>query len=112
MFNTSQIEYEVLRSIDSATFTGSYQALGTPLANPAIIVKLVNNSTVLITISIDGVNDYDVAPAASFFLYDIASDSPGTSSIFRKKGTQFYVKGSAGTGLVYLSVQYVKQITQ
>ena len=67
--------YEPLRSIDSATFTGSYQALGTPLAHPASIVKLVNNSTVLVTVSVDGVNDHDVAPASSFWLYDVTSDN-------------------------------------
>lgn len=112
MFNTSQIEYEVLRSIDSATFTGSYQTLGTPLANPSVLVKMVNNSGALVTISVDGVSDHDILPASSFWLYDIASDSPGTSSIYRKKGTQFYVKGSASTGSVYLVTQYVKQIAQ
>ena len=103
-----QLEYEVLRSRDSATFTGSYQTLGVPLANPATIVKLVNNSTVLVTISVDGVNDHDVAPASSFWLYDYTANSPhDRDTIYRKAGTQYYVKGSAGTGLVYLIVEYI-----
>lgn len=103
--------YEPLRSIDSATFTGSYQALGTPLANPASLVKLVNNSTVLVTVSVDGTTDVDVAPASSFFLYDVTSDSPHESeSVYYEKGRQYYVKGSAGTGSVYLVVQYARQI--
>lgn len=106
-----RLTYETLRSIDSATFTGSYQALGTPLTHPASIVKLVNNSTVLVTVSIDGSTDVDIAPASSFWLYDITSDSPQeTGSIFVEKGRQYYVKGSAGTGSVYLVVQYVTQV--
>lgn len=110
MSYTRKLTYEVLRSIDSATFTGSYQTLGAILANPASIVKLVNNSTVLVTISFDGVNDYDIAPSNSFWLYDVTSDSPPESgSIFVQKGTRYYVKGSAGTGSVYLVVQYVVQ---
>ncbi len=102
--------YETIRSIDSATFTGSYQALGTALAHPASLIKLVNNSTVLVTVSTDGVNDHDVAPSSSFFLYDVTSDTPDESgSIFVEQGRQYSVKGSAGTGLVYLVVQYVAQ---
>lgn len=102
--------YEVLRSRDAATFTGSYQTLGAPLANAASLVKLVNNSTVLVTISVDGVNDHDVAPSSSFWLYDVTSDSPSVSDpIFAEKGRQYYVNGSAGTGSVYLVVQYIPQ---
>lgn len=106
-----QLEYEILRSIDSATFTGSYQTMGSPLQNAASIVKLVNNSTVLVTISVDGINDYDVAPASSFWLYDYTANSPNDrDQIFRKAGTQYYVKGSAGTGSVYLVVEYIKTL--
>lgn len=109
MSYTDRIAWETLRSIDSATFTGSYQALGTPLANPSYICKLVNNSTVLVTISINGTTDIDVAPAGSFWLYD--EGKTGVSSGFPaiSKGTQFYVKGSAGTGSVYLVSQYIIQ---
>jgi len=111
MSYTRKLIYEPLRSIDSATFTGSYQALGTPLANAASLVRLVNSSDVVVTISTDGVNDHDIAPSNSFWLYDIASDSPSMSdSVFAEKGRQYYVKGSAGTGSVYLVVQYVKQV--
>lgn len=103
--------YEPLRSIDSATFTGSYQALGAPLAHPASLVKLVNNSTVLVTVSVNGSDDYDVAPSGSFWLYDVTSDSPHeTESVYYEQGRQYYVKGSAGTGSVYLVVQYAQQV--
>lgn len=104
---TGRIAWETLRSIDSATFTGAKQALGTPLLHPSYILKLVNNSTMLVTISIDGINDVDVAPANSFFLYDegkvgLSSGFPALSA-----GTQIYVTGTAGTGLVYLVNQYI-----
>jgi len=95
---SNRLRWETLRSINSATLTGGYDAVGTPLENPAFICKLVNNSTVLVTVSIDGVNDVDVAPAGSFFLYDELGDLPA--------GTQIYVKGSAGTGLIYFATQY------
>ncbi len=111
MSYSRRLVYETLRSRDSATFTGSYQTLGAILAHPASLVKLVNNSTSLVTISTDGVNDHDVAPASSFWLYDVTSDSPEESgSIFAEQGRQYFIKGSAGTGSVYLVVQYVKLV--
>jgi len=110
MSYTRKLLYETLRSRDSATFTGSYQTLGSPLQNPASIVKFINNSDVVVTISVDGVNDHDIAPASSFWLYDGTANSPHESdSIFAEKGRQYYVKGSAGTGSVYLVVQYIGQ---
>jgi len=109
MAYTSKVAWETLRSIDSATFTGSYQAIGTPLSFPAYKLKLVNNSTVLVTVSIDGVNDVDVAPAGSFWLYDeTVTLSPSIQGI--PAGTKIFVKGSAGTGSVYLVSQYLKPI--
>lgn len=111
MAYSKQMQYEPLRSIDSATLSGSYQAIGTPLIHPASIVKLVNNSTVLVTISVDGLVDHDVAPGTSFWLYDETANRPSsTDAIFAPEGRQYYVKGSAGTGLIYLVVQYIKQV--
>lgn len=104
---TGRIAWETLRTIDSATLTGSYQTVGTPLAHPSYICKLVNNSTVLVTISIDGINDIDVAPASSFWLYDEGKTDLVSAYPSLPAGTQFYVKGSAGTGLIYLATQYI-----
>jgi len=102
---TNRITWEALRSIDSATFTGSYQALGTPLVHPSVILKMVNNSNVLVTISLDGVTDVDVCPANSFWLYDEdAAGAPAPEAV--SADTQVYVKGSAGVGSVYLVSQY------
>ena len=109
MSYTQRIAWETLRSIDSATLTGSYQALGTPLAHPSYICKLVNNSTVLVTISIDGVNDIDVAPSNSFWLYDEGKAGLNAAYPALPQGTQILVKGSAGTGSIYLVSQYIIQ---
>jgi len=96
---------DTVRSFNSSTLSGSYQAIGTPLTRPIRIIKFVNNSTVTVTVSWDGANDHDVLPSGSFFLYDITanrSNVEGTQGQYVRSGTQFYVKGSAGTGLIYL----------
>lgn len=113
MAYTQQLLYEPLRSVDTSTLSGSYVPLGTALAYPASIVKLVNNSTVPVTVSTDGINDMDIAPTDSFFLYDVTTNGPsngGDDGIFIPQGTQYLISGSAGTGLVYLVVQYIKRV--
>lgn len=107
MTYTARIAWETLKSIDSATFTGLYQNLGTPLEHPGYIVKLVNASTVLVTISIDGINDMDVAPANSFWLYDEGKVGLNSAYPALPQGTQIMVRGAAGVGLVYLVSQYL-----
>jgi hypothetical protein len=102
---TNRIAWETLRSIDSATFAGTYLPLGGPLLHPSYILKLVNNSTVLVTISVDASTDIDVAPSGSFWLYD--EDEGNQQHPGMPQGTQIYVKGAAGTGLVYLVTQYL-----
>jgi hypothetical protein len=105
---TQRLAWETLRSVDSATFTGVYVPIGGPLLHPSYILKIVNNSSVLVTISIDGVTDIDVLPANSFFLYDESNSGPYRNAV--QQGTQFFAKGSAGTGLVYLVNQYLISI--
>jgi len=112
MSSTGRIAWETLRSIDSATFTGAYQAVGTPLLYPSYILKMVSNSNVLVTISIDGINDIDVLPANSFWLYDEGKVGMSSSIPAIPAGTQILVKGAAGgtnAGLVYLVTQYIVQ---
>src|SRR5574338_128171 len=103
-----KIKYEALRSIDSATFTGSYQAVGTPLTHAARKVKFKNLSNQIVTISTDGTNDMDVFQANSGDSDDISANSNGgyIEAVMFPVGTQFYVKGSAGTGSFYIVVQY------
>src|ERR1051326_6499001 len=99
---SKQITYDTIRSRDSATFTGSYQTLGSVFTHPASIIKIVNNSNVLVTVSINGTNDHDILPPNSFFLYDETANSPHTENIYMRSGTQFYVKGSAEIGRAHV----------
>lgn len=103
----TRVTWETRRSIDASTFTGSYQALGTPLSHPSYILKMVNNSNKDVDISIDGSTDIDIAPAGTFWLYDEGKVGANATLPAVPKGTQIYVKGSAGTGSVYLISQYI-----
>lgn len=113
MVSTNRIAWEVLRSVDSATLVtpATFFNVGTPLLNSSYKLKMVNNSNVLVTVSIDGINDYDVCPAGSFWLYDESQAQLSTSSLPSiPKGTQISVRAAAaGTGLIYLVSQYLIQ---
>ena len=109
---TTRLAYEPLRIFDSSTLTGlSYQPIGGPLLHPGTIVKMVNNSTILVTVSIDGVTNHDVCPSGSFWLYDETANAPrqANNAVFLPQGTQFSIKGAAGFGNIYLVVQYIVQ---
>lgn len=105
---TNKLTYGPMRSLSSASMTSSYQIIGAPLEFSAGIIKVVNDSTESVTISVDGVTANDIVPPNSFFLYDITSAAPqGLSGVFFQKGTQIYGKGTAGTGTIYLVYMYV-----
>ncbi len=111
MAYTTRLAWEDLRSLNTATDVtfgaGGYAALGLPLAHPSYILKMVNNSNVLVTVSIDGAEDIDVCPANSFWLYD--EDEGNQEHVALPQNTQIYVKsgtGAAGVGLIYLVTQY------
>ena|SRR5580765_7356656 len=113
MYQSTVVTYEALKSIDSATFTGSYQAIGTATTHEARIFKIVNNSNVGVTISLDGSTDMDFIPPATFVLYDLGTNRGNpTASLVLQRGTQFYIKGAAGMGLVYAVVMYGNTPTQ
>ena len=79
----------------------------------AKITREHNNSNVLVTISIDGTNTVDVAPANSFWLYDEGKGAPYVNQPALPAGTQFYINGAAGagnTGLIYLVTQYIVSV--
>lgn len=107
MAYTNKIAWETLRSLNSASLTGGYDALGGPLLHPGYIVKMVNNGTTAVTVSVDGSTDVDVCPSGSFWLYDEGKVAQSGSEPALPKGTQIFVKGGAGTGTIYLVVQYI-----
>ena len=111
MSYTQKLLYEPIRTANTAS-AGTYLALGTPLAHPASLIKMVNLSNKDLLVSIDGSTTVDVCPSGGFWLYDITTNSPHTNHIFCDEGRQYYVlttDAAAGTGSVYLVVQYIKQ---
>jgi len=89
----------------------TFYNVGTPLLFPSYKLKMVNNSNVLVVVSINGATPIDVCPETSFWLYD------ETQADFRQSnlpaipaGTQISCQSTAaGIGSVYLVSQYLIQ---
>jgi len=98
-----------LKSFASASLTASYQAIysgGLPAA--CFYLRIQNQSSTAITVSYDGVTDHLYLPTlAEERLNAQANAQPNAQGALVPKGTVVYVKGTAGTGSVYLSGYYV-----
>jgi hypothetical protein len=98
-----------LTNIASSTVTGSYQAINTSgLPNPCIIIRIINNSSKDVTVSYDGVNDGEFVPTMTTLQLPLQSNMvPNGNVAVLAQGTIVYVKGTAGTGNVYLAGYYL-----
>lgn len=97
---------DILRSINAATFTGSFQPVGTPLNFPTRLVSFINNTNMGVTISWDGINPAEFLPAMSMLILDVSTNHENSLVFEIQKGTQFYVSGATGSGSFYISTYY------
>jgi hypothetical protein len=108
---TNRIAWEPLRKLDASTLTTSYQVVQGPSLQAGYIVKMANTSSSIVLISIDGVNDIDILPGGSFWLYD---EYKGIDREGLPQGTRFFVKLETGSvasaGFIYLVSQYLVTI--
>jgi hypothetical protein len=98
-----------LTSIDSATgVSGTYAAINpNGLPNGCIMIRITNNSTKDVTVSFDGTNDHEYIPTLTSVLLQFQTNAqPNASTALLPLGTKVYVKGTAGTGLIYLAGWY------
>lgn len=103
--NSTILKYLPMQSIDSATLTGGYQIFtgASPFTEACFKVTVTNASDKPVTISFDGVTDAFAVGAGLF--YDLSLQL--ISDVLVAKGTLPKIKGTAGTGNIYLSAFYV-----
>jgi hypothetical protein len=98
-------------SIDSSTLTGDFVPInpdGLPYA--CVTLYLINASTEDVMISIDGVNLYEyVLSGQRIVLYGQLNAAPTNQVAFFARGMIFYASGTAGTGDIYLTGEYLLQ---
>jgi hypothetical protein len=101
-----------MRSINSASFTGSYMPflnaslVASPITNPSRVLLFVNNTGVNVFISWNGVDDHVVLLPGAGFALDETANAVSNAILATVAKTQFYARGVASTGSVYLSTFY------
>lgn len=100
-----------LTSINSATLTGSYQAINIDgLPFPCFYLRINNSSNTGVTISYNGVTDNDYVLATDKLDLKMQQNAQPPAGVANwPKGTTVYVKGTAGVGIIYLSGYYQPQ---
>lgn len=98
-----------LSSVLSSTVTSLYAPLnGTGFIQAPFFIRINNASSMGITISYDGVNDHEFLSAGTVFdLNSQTNSQPSAQVALFPKNTIVYIKGTAGTGNIYLSGYYV-----
>ncbi len=102
-----RLQAEAVRTLAFGAISGTYAALGSALLNPARIYYILNTTDGALTFSWNGTTDHFVVNAGGFLLLDVTtnrSDTGGMCAI--AQGTVTWVKGTATSGSVYLSVFY------
>jgi len=99
----------VLSSIASSAVTGNYAAInGTGFIQSPFFIRINNASNEAITVSYDGIHDHEYILANNVFeLPSQTNSQPNAQVALFPKNTIVYIKGTAGTGNIYLSGYYV-----
>ena len=58
--SSTAVRYEPIRTMAFGAITAAYQPVGTPLENPARILKIKNATDVVLYVSFDGVHDHEI----------------------------------------------------
>ena len=105
--------FDTLRTLAFGSISGTYAAVGTPIANNWREFRLLNATNGDMFFSADGVNDNFFLPANTFLLWDLSTNAPinEADNFALSLQTQFYVRQSTAptTGAVYVEGIYARQ---
>lgn len=96
-------------TFNSASLIAGFQLVGY-IPERLVIFKIVNESTVGVGISYDGVVLHDVVKTGTTMEINlITSSEPSNAAGFLAKGTPIYMNGTAGVGNIYIVGYYQVQ---
>lgn len=107
MINPSSIRvgFDVERSVAGA-FTGAWQLLGTALVFSPVILILDNQSSVYVEVSINAVNTWKTFSPGEAIVLDLRANKGQAYNFSVPEGTQFYIRGTGGSGSFRMSIIY------
>lgn len=94
----TRVEFDPIRELAFGSITGSYAALGTPLADHIRLITFQNATNQDIDVSFDGSTDNLRMPPNSFKLLDLSANKIKDDGLFLASGTQIYIKYTGTLG--------------
>lgn len=88
----TRLSFAPLKTTTPASIGATYAAVGTVLANPAVVLTFINNTDGDVLVSTDATNDMLSLSASTFRVFDMRTNVPNLTNGMFAKGTQFYVK--------------------
>jgi hypothetical protein len=106
----NSVKVDTLATFNTTGLNGTFKPINAAgFAGPAILLRVINASTVAVTLTFDGVHSNDYLGSGETLQLNLQSNAaPNNYVSVLKKGTVVSVKGSAGTGNVYLAVYYLE----
>ena len=107
----NSIKMDPVTSFNSSGLSGTLQVINpSGFGGPAVLVRLVNDSSVPVAVSFDGLRAHDYLPKGSTLELNLQTNAgPNNWAACMKTGTKVYVSGSSGSGFLYLAVYYQEQ---
>lgn len=105
----NRVKALLLTSIASSTVTSSYQPINpNGFEGAAFFFRIFNDTNETITISYDGINDHEIMITDAIYETPTTQNNglPSGKVALFPIGQKVYVKGTGGTGSVYLSGFY------
>ena|SRR5271165_6069503 len=102
----TRVQFNPLGTVAFGSITASYVAFGSPMPNPAHLIRFNNSTNTDILISADGTTDHLRIAANSFALFDFTSNRVNDVGYFVAEGVQFYIKyvSAPGSGSAWIEV--------
>lgn len=106
----NKVQAATLTSVAGSSLSSSYTVINTNgLPEPCFLIRITNTTSGAVTISLDGSTDHDIVPGSGSITIEAQTNAqpPAWFSLFGKY-QKVWVKGSSGSGNVYLSAYYVQ----
>lgn len=95
-------------SANATTFNGTFQAFSSTFLGFPRVISIYNGTNVTVSISQDGTNTNLTLPAGGYISLNLQANRGIANNFSFPKGSQWYVKGSSGTGIFVIDYLYGK----
>jgi len=92
----TRVAFDAVRELAFGSISGTYAALGVPIADNVRLLSVSNSTDDEVYISFDGTTNHLRLVANSFKLFDLSANKIRDDGLFIAAGTQVYVKQVSG----------------